>query len=230
MNLYPNIEHSFLKLEQSLTLSGQTFYSKIKKTGEKAGFHCIQAVESLQRSILNHPAYKKIDKVCNDKKKQFSLSIKETHASINQSYEAARSTCNKTIDKIVLFLEVNKEKILFGICCLTTAFFDPNLFIPAAIATILCRVELNVLLRKLASKLKDEHNPYLLYPYFGPHYVGKGELALGVIAAVNAVAINSVYSANSWAMTKMIPILGGAAAGSCLAKIGLDYYHKWKEH
>lgn len=98
-----------------------------------------------------------------------------------------------------------------------------------AIATIILRVELSRHLKKLANEyLKNDHNPYLLNPKHGPTYVTSLDLTLGAIAALDAIALGTIFVAGSWSVA-LIPVLGGIAAGSVAAKWGMDKAYAWQQ-
>ncbi len=90
------------------------------------------------------------------------------------------------------------------------------------VATIILRVELTFYLKKLANEyLKPEKNMYLLNPRFGPNYVSTLDVTMAAIAAVDAIALGTIFVAGSWTVT-LIPALAGITAGSCAARLGMD--------
>ena len=136
-------------------------------------------------------------------------------------------TVRSTAEKVTNFLYAHKEEIFFGVCTAASIYFAPQLFFPAAIITIILRVEIKHFLKSYANEyLKDEKNPYQLHPYYGPKYVSSLNLSMGTIAAIDAIAIGTVFTAGSWSIAAL-PILGGIAAGSVIAKIGMDLGHRW---
>jgi ElaB/YqjD/DUF883 family membrane-anchored ribosome-binding protein len=144
---------------------------------------------------------------------------------IAQTNQAVKQGCKKTIEKTIDFVTRNQTNIFFVGCCCATAYFAPHLFFPVLIATIIVKVELSRHLKHYAKEyLKDDHNPYLLNPLRGPNYITTLDVTMGAIAAVDAIALGTVFLANSWAVS-LIPALGGLAAGSCIAKWGMDLAH-----
>ena len=143
---------------------------------------------------------------------------------VYNAIDLTQQACIATINKIEAFLFEHRETLLFTGCCLTTAYLAPHLFFPAAIAAIIVRVELARNLRNAAEYyLKDERNPYKLNPQYNA-CISAVDLTLGVIAAVDSVAIGTILMCNFWTISFM-PILGGVAAGSCLAKMGMNATH-----
>ena len=138
-------------------------------------------------------------------------------------YNNAGQRCVDTANKIKDFVQRHQGEILFIGCCAITAYFAPHLFFPALIVTVIIRVELKQLAKQY---LRDEQNPYERNPRFGPHYVSVLDLTLGVIAAADAFALGTIFIAGSWTVA-LIPVLGGVAAGNCLAKMGMDIAHSW---
>jgi hypothetical protein len=144
---------------------------------------------------------------------------------VNQSYQNAGHYFNQsyhnTTEKIVTFIYDNKDKILFAGCCIATAYFSPTLFFSAAVVTIIVRVELSRRLRQMADfYLKDEKNPYKLNSRYD-NCMNPLELAMGSIAAVDALALGTIYIAGSLVVATL-PVLGGIAAGSCAAKLAMN--------
>ena len=120
------------------------------------------------------------------------------------------------------FVLRHKETIFFFGCACVTAYFAPQLFFPVLVATIIIRVELTYYLKKLANEyLKPEKNMYIQTPFFGPNYISTLDVTMAAIAAVDAIALGTIFVANSWTVA-IIPALGGLAAGSCVAKWGMD--------
>jgi hypothetical protein len=129
--------------------------------------------------------------------------------------------CQVTANKVEGFLFRNKETLFFIGCCAVTAHFSPHLFFTAAIVTVILRVEFTRNLKKLADYyLQDERNPYVIQPYYNK-CVNALDMTLASVAAVDAVALGTIYLTNSW-LVFLLPALGGIAAGNCLAKWGMN--------
>jgi hypothetical protein len=151
--------------------------------------------------------------------------IRITKVNIAQTSQSIVQGSKRTIDKTIDFVDRNQTNIFFVGCCCVTAYFAPSLFFPVLVATIIVKVELSRHLKHYAKEyLKDDHNPYLLNPLRGPNYITTLDVTMGAIAAVDALALGTIFLANSWAVT-LLPVLGGLAAGSCLAKLGMDLAH-----
>lgn len=148
-------------------------------------------------------------------------------AKTGEAYQAVSQSLVDGAAKTKNFVLDHKETILFIGCCCATAYFAPTLFFPTAVAVIIIRVEAAHHLKKLANHfMKDERNPYLLRPEYGPNYISTLEITMAVIGAVDAIALGTIYMASS-SVVVFIPILGGIAAGSYLAKHGMDVAHRF---
>lgn len=144
---------------------------------------------------------------------------------VGSTVQSLRQNGLASVEKTKIFVLKHKEDIFFIGCCAATAYFSPALFFPVAIATIILRVELSRHLKGAAEEyLKDDHNPYKVNPQYGPHYVSNLDITLGAIAAIDAVALGTIFIAGSWTVA-LIPALGGIAAGSVAAKFGMDAAH-----
>ena len=154
-----------------------------------------------------------------------STGIQRTQGFVAQNGSSLVQVCKNTAEKTGDFIIRNKNTIFFiGSCCVT-GYFAPHLFFPIVVATIILRVELARHLRNYANThLKDSHNPYKLNPRYGPQYISTMDLTMGAIAAVDAFALGTIFLANSWSIA-LIPVLGGIAAGSTVAKLGMDIAH-----
>lgn len=134
---------------------------------------------------------------------------------------SATQACLNTINKIEEFLYHHKETIFFIGCSLTTAYFAPHLFFPTVILSVVVRIELARNLKKVADHyLKDERNPYKLSPKYDT-CVNTIDVSLGTIAALDAVALGTIFMTNFWTVY-LIPILGGVVAGNCAAKFAMN--------
>lgn len=163
----------------------------------------------------------------NDVQQSASQKVHAAQTYIVTTSLSIRQTCVDTAQKTKQFIYDHKEEIFFTGCSAVTAFFAPHLFFPAAVITIIIRVELNWHLKKLAKEyLKDDHNPYLLNALYGPRYVSTLDLSMGTIAAIDSLALGTIYIAGSWSIA-LLPALGGIAAGSAAAKLGMDIAQKW---
>lgn len=128
-------------------------------------------------------------------------------------------------EKISTYVCENQTNLFFAGCCTVTALIAPNLFFLSAVVTVVTRVEFSHYFRTLANTLKDEYNPYLQQPFYGPDYINSTEMTFAVIGTVDAIAFTVIFSSSSWTLF-FLPMLSGIAAGSCLAKMGMDLSHK----
>lgn len=139
---------------------------------------------------------------------------------ISTGAETITASCKAASDKTYDFVTDNYQTIFFAASTCATAYFAPHLFVPGAIAAVIVRLELRNL---VDTYIKDEHNPYI-GTKFGPNYVKTTEFVLALAAAVDAVALATVFYTNSWTVSLM-PILGGVVAGNVAAKIGMDLFY-----
>ncbi|WP_068468441.1 hypothetical protein [Candidatus Protochlamydia phocaeensis] len=131
---------------------------------------------------------------------------------------AVSRKCRQTAEAIHAFVSEHSGKIFFIACTCAAAYFTPQVFFPAAVIAIILRVEFKELMNEF---IKDNHNPYFPNPKFGPHYISAMDYTLGAIGGAHALALGTVFTTNSLAVT-LIPALAGIAAGNCIAKIGMD--------
>ncbi len=138
------------------------------------------------------------------------------------SIDSICQKCTAVTEKTSKFVIQNKQTIFFIGCCAITAYTSPFLFFPSLVITGILRLELERHLKKFMNeKWKDEHNPYKIKPQYGPSYINSFELALATIGTVDAIALATLFVAGSWTVA-LLPALCGVAAGSCLAKKGMD--------
>ncbi len=161
--------------------------------------------------------------------------VQRTQDSIEHAYQVTSQNCqqaghyvsqkyHETADKASTFVYNNKDKIFFAGCCIATAYFAPELFLGSAVITLILRVEISHYLKKLADDyLKDEVNPYKSHPRYD-NYMSSIDLMMGGIAAVDAIALGTLFVAGSWTVA-VLPALGGVAAGNCAAKWAMDIIH-----
>lgn len=144
----------------------------------------------------------------------FGQSCHDTATRINRA-------CIATANKIGAFLYYHKETIFFIGCSLTTAYFTPHLFFPIAILSVVARIEVARNLKNVADYyLKDERNPYKLNPKYDI-CVNSVDITLGTIAALDALALGTIFMTNFWTIS-LIPALGGVVAGNCVAKFAMN--------
>lgn len=145
---------------------------------------------------------------------------------VGPKYQSARQKCIATAEKIKDFILNHKVELFFIGCSVATAFFAPQLFFPAAVITIILRVESARQLEKLADHyMKDDLNPYKTNPQYGPNYVSTIALTMGTIAAIDSLALGTFFAPATLTVA-LLPILGGIAAGSTIAKLGMDIAHR----
>jgi hypothetical protein len=138
----------------------------------------------------------------------------------NTAIQVSRA-CVDTANKIEGFLYHHKETLFFIGCSLTTAYFAPHLFFPTVILSVVARIEIARNLKKVADYyLKDEHNPYRVNPKYDT-CVNTVDVTLGTIAALDAVALGTIFMTNFWTVY-LIPVLGGIVAGNCSAKFAMN--------
>jgi hypothetical protein len=77
---------------------------------------------------------------------------------------------------------------------------------------------------KCAEYIKDEKNPYLSKPTYGPYYASPVQLTLGIIGTLSALTLTCLDEDTSLALA-LLPVLGGIAAGTMFAEMGLDLAH-----
>lgn len=157
--------------------------------------------------------------------KQSSHQIKtDVCSKINQGCEHTQTRVYQVAKNIDNFVRRNAYNFLYVASTAATAYFAPHLFFPTLIVTAIIRIEATRYLRNIAKEYcKEEKNPFVNHSY--PDRVNTTELALAVIAATDAVALGTLFTARSLTVN-LIPILGGIAAGNTLGKFaieGLDY-------
>jgi len=146
-------------------------------------------------------------------------SMTEAYHAVSQSCQHMTDRVGQTINNVEEFVFRNKMTLFFIGCAVATAYFSPLLFFPAVIITVIVRVEISRHLQKAADYyLKDERNPYKVNPQY-EKCVNTLELTFGIIAAVDAIALGTLFVAGFWPVA-LIPILGGIAAGSSATKFG----------
>lgn len=180
-------------------------YQAINDGYQQAGQYVSQKSQEAADSVYNtySHAYQTINGSCQQVGQYVS----------QKSQEAANNIYN--------FTYANKDKIFFAGCCAATAYFAPQLFFTAAVATAITRVELTSHLKQLANEyLKDERNPYKLNPRYDD-CVSTLDLTMGSIAVVDAIALGTLFTAATLPVA-ILPALGGIAAGSCAAKLAMN--------
>lgn len=144
--------------------------------------------------------------------------------SCQQAANQTQQACLDTIGKIEEFLFQNKDRIFFVGCSLTTAYLVPQLFFPTMIGTIIIRVEISRNLKIAADHyLKDEFNPYKKNPNFET-CLTTTDMTMGTIAAVDSIVMGILILPSTLTVS-LIPVLGGIAAGNCVAKLGMNATH-----
>lgn len=168
-------------------------------------------------------AYYKIEEAGRSFQQSASDQLQQAQEYVAQSSQSFCQSCETTKEKTIEFVQRNQKTIFFiGASCVT-AYLAPHLFFTAAIATIILRVEFDRRLREyMDTNFKAERNLYNLNPFYGPSYVSSVDLTMATIAALDAIALGTIFIAGSWTVA-LIPVLGGLAAGDCLAKRGIDF-------
>jgi hypothetical protein len=150
--------------------------------------------------------------------------VQQPQGYFGQKVQYLREKCQETVNKILKFLEQNKKNLFFGLCCLTTALLAPHLFFPTAAVTIILRIEITCQLNQLATTfLKDEVNPFK-----GPRtngYVSSLDATMGAIAALDAIALATLFPATSLSII-ILPAIAGIAAGNVAARLAMDLAEK----
>lgn len=175
-----------------------------------------------------------LDSSKNDCQKNWVGLQPELIEKIDGAQKSIRATCqlvcqkgSESVGKIKEFVLSHKKEIFFLGCCAITAFFAPHLFFTAAVVTIIFRVLLSEFLQKLAENvLQDNYNPFKTIPLNSLKYISNLDIALETIAAVDAVALGTIFTAGTWTVA-LLPILGGIAAGNTAAKIGINIAHRY---
>jgi hypothetical protein len=173
-------------------------------------------------------AYNWAEEVGTTVQQQVSNTVQQTKICVINFGHDCQNTANQisqacldTVNKIEGFLYYHKETIFFIGCSLTTAYFAPHLFFPTVIVSVIARIELARNLKKVADYyLKDERNPYKLNPKYDI-CVNTVDVTLGTIAALDAVALGTIFMTNFWTVY-LIPVLGGVVAGNCAAKLAMN--------
>jgi hypothetical protein len=139
--------------------------------------------------------------------------------------ESARTAIASMANQIMDFAMTYKAELFFVACSLTTAILSPGLFFSSLVITVILRVITHEFLKKKAGEyLKDEKNPFLNNPTYGPHFATPARLTAGIIGAVDAIALTSLSEDISWVL-RILPLLGGIAAGNVIAEASLDIAH-----
>lgn len=170
---------------------------------------------SLAGSIQNqfNAAYDWVEGTGVAVKQEVSNKVQRAKISVMNAGQA----CVDTADKVKAFLYENREAIFFTGCSLTTAYFAPHLFFPSFIITIAARIEFSRTVKEYM-----ERNGYkLINPKF-ESYFNTVDVALGTLAALDAVALGTIFLTNSWTVY-LIPAMGGVLAGNTVAKYVMNY-------
>lgn len=140
---------------------------------------------------------------------------------IGNGFSYASSAFLQTVDKAEQFLYRNKDTIFYVGCSATTAYFSPYLFAASAAATAIGRIELTRKLRNFSDEyLRDDKNPYKQNSRYSS-YMTPLEITMGAAAAANAIALSALVITNPCS-TLVMPMIGGAAVGSGIAKAGMN--------
>lgn len=166
-----------------------------------------------------HEAYQRAGEMGKSLSQGITSQVQRTQQFVAHTCQSLKGGCQKTAEKAKEFVKRNQNTILFIGCSCASAYFAPQFFFPAAIITIIFRVELNRQMNQYVEKWKNE--------WYGPHYISSFDLTLAVIGAVDAVALGTFFVPGSLTVA-LIPSLGGIAAGNCLAKRGMDIAHYWQ--
>lgn len=139
--------------------------------------------------------------------------------------ESSRTAIASMANQIRDFAISYKAELFFVACSLTTAILSPGLFFSSLVVTVILRVVTHEFLKKKAGEyLKDEKNPYLTNPTYGSHFGTPLRLTMGIIGAVDAIALTALSEDISWVLYAL-PLLGGIAAGNVIAEASLDIAH-----
>ena len=140
---------------------------------------------------------------------------------IEDGISSAYNAFLQTVDKVELLLYRNKDTIFYVGCSVTTAYFSPYLFASSAAATAIGRIELTRKLRNFSDEyIKDDKNPYKQDNRYSS-YITPLEITMGAAAAANAIALSALVITNPCS-TLVMPMIGGAAVGSGIAKVGMN--------
>ena len=157
-------------------------------------------------------------------KKEAEAKIHSAKNYMDQKYQATCQNIQISANKTKDFIYNNRETLFFIACATVTAVMAPHLFIPFTIATIVVRIELAKYLKNLANEyLKDDHNPYMLDPLYGPNYISTLDLTLVAIAAIDSIALGTIFLTSSLTIA-LLPAVGGIVVGSCIAKYSMDSF------
>ena len=135
------------------------------------------------------------------------------------------SKCQEITERVSNVFEQNKRNFFFIACSITTAYLAPQFFFPAAVVTVIARIELAHFLKKAAQNyfdLKDDNKPYKSNRY--EECVNSLDFTLGTIAAIDSLALGTFYLTGYWSVA-LLPILGGIAAGNAMAKWGMNSFN-----
>lgn len=175
------------------------------------------------------------NQIFEDKKDQIRQKINHIYESTSQNasqvygnvssatatqYLCLKNEASKTSHAIENFVKKYQRELFYGACLVTTAYFAPNLFFISLIATAIIRYQLTETLRAAAQNyLKAEKNPFIHGS--SPMKISRLDVTLAAIAAIDALALGTLFYSNSTTVN-LIPVLGGIAAGSTMAKTALE--------
>jgi hypothetical protein len=138
----------------------------------------------------------------------------------NKASEAVRQTTDKVAD----FFYKQSGTLLYIGCTVATATFSPQLFIPTVIASLIVRIEATRYMRDMAKEyLKPEKN--FMETGAARPTITTLDMAMATIAAVDAVALGTIFYSHSITIN-LLPALGGIAAGSSFAKAVMNWAEK----
>jgi hypothetical protein len=207
-NIYQEVSNNIKKTHDYVTHARASIYSGVSNNVQKAHHYIIVTRNSIYSGV--------------------SSKVKKIHDDVINKCDTIYKSCKATAEKIEAFIIRNRANIFFIACGIATAYFAPHLFFPIAIATIIVRVEFDRRAKNWTNEnMKTEKDPYKKNPTYGPHYVNSIDLTLAAIAAIDAIALGTLFVAGSWTVA-LLPLLGGIAAGSCAAKLGMDIAHHFK--
>lgn len=138
------------------------------------------------------------------------------HQAFKITGNAVSDACHKTTHAVAKFVYENRHEIMYTGFSLTTAYLAPQLFFPTLIVTVILRIEINRYLKEFCSKNLKEDKNWMNGPQ--RPIMTSLDLSFAAIAAIDALALSSVFISTS-IVVNALPILGGIAAGSSFAKM-----------
>lgn len=148
------------------------------------------------------------------------------HAGVQKVGTAISETTHKTSAAVGKFVYENSNTLLYTGFTVTTAALAPQFFFPAAIVTTILRIEITRFLKEMCEEyFKPEKNP--MKGEARP-IVSNVNLALASVAALDTVALTTLFTSTS-IVINLLPALGGVAAGNSFAKMIMRWAEKRAE-